>query len=38
MVQEWALGCVLTAFAIYIPGKWLKGLLENAKARSGIMI
>ena len=32
------LGCILAAFAIYIPGKWLNGLLENAKAKSGIMI
>ena len=32
------LGCILAAFAIYIPGKWLNGLLENAKAKNGIMI
>lgn len=31
-------GCVAAAFVIYIPGKWLNGLLENAKAKSGIMI
>lgn len=32
------LGCVAAAFVIYIPGKWLNGLLENAKAKCGIMI
>ena len=30
-------GCVAAAFVIYIPGKWLNGLLENAKAKTGIM-
>ena len=32
------LGCVAAAFVIYVPGKWLNGLLENAKSKSGIMI
>lgn len=32
------LGCVAAAFVIYLPGKWLNGLLENAKAKTGIMI
>ena len=32
------LGCIAAAFVIYVPGKWLNGLLENAKAKSGIMI
>lgn len=32
------LGCIAAAFLIYIPGKWLNGLLERAKARTGIMI
>ncbi len=31
-------GCIGAAFVIYLPGKWLIGLLENAKAKSGIMI
>ena len=31
-------GCVAAAFVLYIPGKWLNGLLENAKAKTGIMI
>ena len=31
------LGCVALAFLIYIPGKWLNGLLENGKAKCGIM-
>lgn len=31
------LGCVAAAFLLYIPGKWLNGLLENGKAKCGIM-
>ena len=31
------LGCIAAAFLLYIPGKWLNGLLENGKARCGIM-
>lgn len=31
------LGCIAAAFVIYIPGKWLNGLLESAKQKSGIM-
>ena len=32
------LGCVVLGFILYLPGKWINGLLENAKAKSGIMI
>ena len=30
--------CILFAFVMYLPGKWLNGLLEKAKKKSGIMI
>ena len=30
--------CILFAFLAYLPGKWLNGLLEKAKKKSGIMI
>ncbi len=30
--------CILFAFLVYLPGKWLNGLLEKAKKKSGIMI
>ena len=30
--------CILFAFVVYLPGKWLNGLLEKAKKKSGIMI
>ena len=38
MLAAITLGCILLSFVIYLPGKWLNGLLENAKARTGIMI
>ena len=30
--------CILFAFLVYLPGKWINGLLEKAKKKSGIMI
>ena len=30
--------CILFAFLAYLPGKWINGLLEKAKKKSGIMI
>ena len=30
--------CIVFAFVIYLPGKWLNGLLEKAKKKTGIMI
>ena len=32
------LGCITAAFIMYAPGKRLNTLLENAKAKTGIMI
>ena len=32
------LGCVGMAFVLYLPGKWLNGILESSKEKSGIMI
>ena len=32
------LGCVAAAFLLYFPGKWLNGILEGAKEKTGIMI
>ena len=37
MLMLITLGCVAVAFLIYIPGRWLSGLLESAKAKCGIM-
>jgi putative membrane protein len=30
--------CIVFAFVIYLPGKWLNNLLEKAKKKTGIMI
>ena len=32
------LGCIVFALLAYVPGKWLNGLLEKAKKKTGIMI
>ena len=29
---------IVFAFLVYLPGKWLNGLLEKAKKKTGVMI